>query len=102
MSTIISTVDQLGRLQAKIAKLQAEERELKNVLRGAAQVMAVTELDGRLYKANVITSVRHSVSWKSVAEELDPSPALIARHTSESTTVTVRLNAQPTQLKEVA
>lgn len=97
--TLISTVDELGRLQAKIAEMQAQEKTLKAVLRGAARELNTDSFQGRVFKASIITSTRDSVSWKAVAECFDPSVQLVAAHTKTTETVTVRLTAKPTSLK---
>jgi len=86
----MTIVDQLGTLQAEIAGLQAQEKELKQALIDEG----VGIHDGDLFQANVIESERRNVAWKAIAEKLGASAQMIAGNTKVMIVTSVKVTAR--------
>lgn len=93
--TLPAIVDDLGRLKARISKLQAIEDQLAARLRESGE----TEVDGSLFRATISTYESTKVAWKAVVESLPKSASLtrkINANTSVSETTSVRVVARKT------
>ena len=86
-------VDDLGAVKAKIAKLQEEEDELKDIL----TTSGMSFVDGGKYRASISWHARANVDWRTIAQRFEPSRQLIAAHTVTSEPVpTIRVSARKT------
>jgi hypothetical protein len=83
-----SLVDQLGRLQAQIADLEAKEKALKAALVAAG----VGAYEGELFRATVSASERSTLDMAAVREKL--SPQFLRAHTKVTPVNTVRVSAK--------
>lgn len=83
----LTTVDQLGTLQAEIAALQTQEKSLKDELKAEG----VGVIEGDLYNATVYDSERKTTAWKKIAEKLGATVQMIAGNTTKSITTSVKI-----------
>ena len=83
----LTTVDQLGTLQAEIAALQTQEKSLKDELKAEG----VGVIEGDLYDATVYDSERKTTAWKKIAEKLGATVQMIAGNTTKSITTSVKI-----------
>jgi hypothetical protein len=83
----MTTVDQLGNLQAEIAALQTQEKDLKDSLKAEG----VGVIEGDLYDATVYDSERKTTAWKKIAEKLGATVQMIAGNTKVSITTSVKV-----------
>lgn len=79
--------DRLGFVLAQVAELQAQAKALKAGLVASG----LTEVEGDLFRATVVSATVATVDWKSVASHFGPSTQLLTAHTSEAERVTVRV-----------
>lgn len=86
----MQTIDQLGRLRAEIATLQAEAKALEEQLKADGEGI----IEGAMFRGTVAVFERESVDWKTVAKKLGPSRQLVRAHTSHSTTVRLTVAAR--------
>lgn len=86
----MTTVDQLGNLQAEIAALQTQETDLKDLLKAEG----VGTIEGDLYDATVFDSERKTTAWKSIATKLGATAQMIAGNTKRSITTSVKVTAR--------
>lgn len=86
----MTTVDQLGNLQAEIAALQTQEKDLKDELKAEG----VGTYEGDLYDATVYDSERKNTAWKSIATKLGATAQMIAGNTTKSITTSVKIAAR--------
>ena len=86
----MTLADQLGELQARMAELAAEERELKDKLIDEG----VGTHEGDLFNATVVESIRKTTAWKAIAKKLNASTQMIAGNTTEQEVVSVRVTAR--------
>lgn len=86
----LTTVDQLGNLQAEIAALQTQERDLKDALKAEG----VGTIEGDLYDATVYDSERRTTAWQKIAKALGASTQMIAGNTKLSITTSVKVTAR--------
>lgn len=86
----MTTVDQLGNLQAEIAALQTQEKSLKDELKAEG----VGVIEGDLYDATVYDSERKTVAWKKIAEKLGATVQMIAGNTKATITTSVKITAR--------
>lgn len=78
---LAASVDQLGKLNAKIAKLEAEAKVLKEVLVASGQA----EIKGEKFKARISQVAGGvKVDWKAVAEKLEPSRQLVQAYSKKA------------------
>lgn len=91
---LIAMVDELGGLKARIADLQAREKELKTMLSGCGY----QSVDGREYRASIAWSDgKISIDWRAVAEHFNPSRQLVTAHTSTGEAfATIKVSARKT------
>lgn len=87
MASNMTTVDQLGNLQAEIAALQTQEKGLKDELKAEG----VGVIEGDLYDATVYDSERKTTAWKKIAEKLGATVQMIAGNTKVSITTSVKV-----------
>ncbi len=87
MASNMTTVDQLGNLQAEIAALQTQEKSLKDELKAEG----VGVIEGDLYDATVYDSERKTTAWKKIAEKLGATVQMIAGNTTKSITTSVKI-----------
>ncbi len=85
-----TTVDKLGQIRAQIADLKAAEEQLKERLLGAK----VTEAEGKLFHATIVTSTVRTVDYKSLLDVLAPPEHLVQKYTTEGTRTQVRVTAR--------
>lgn len=83
----MTTVDQLGNLQAEIAALQTQEKDLKDTLKAEG----VGVIEGDLYDATVYDSERKTTAWKKIAEKLGATVQMIAGNTKSTITTSVKV-----------
>ena len=86
----MTTVDQLGNLQAEIAALLTQEKTLKDELKAEG----VGVIEGDLYDATVYDSERKNTAWKSIATKLGATAQMIAGNTTKSITTSVKVTAR--------
>ena len=86
----LTTVDQLGTLQAEIAALQTQEKSLKDELKAEG----VGTIEGELYDATVYDSERKTTAWKSIATKLGATAQMIAGNTKVNITTSVKVEAR--------
>lgn len=86
----MTTVDQLGNLQAEIAALQVQETSLKDELKAEG----VGTIEGDLYDATVFDSERKTTAWKKIAEKLGATAQMISGNTKFSITTSVKVTAR--------
>ena len=86
----LTTVDQLGMLQAQIADLEAQAEVLKNELKNAGE----GHVEGNLYKSCVTLSQRNTVDNKAVFAEANVPAELIAKHTKTTAVITLKVTAR--------
>lgn len=84
----MTTVDQLGTLQAEIAALQSQEKDLKDELKAEG----VGVIEGDLFDATVYDSERKNTAWKSIATKLGATAQMIAGNTTKSITTSVKVS----------
>ena len=87
MASNMTTVDQLGNLQAEIAALQTQEKTLKDELKAEG----VGVIEGDLYDATVYDSERKTTAWKKIAEKLGATVQMIAGNTKSTVTTSVKV-----------
>lgn len=90
MASNMTTVDQLGNLQAEIAALQTQEKTLKDELKAEG----VGVIEGDLYDATVYDSERKTTAWKKIAEKLGATVQMIAGNTKSTITTSVKVTAR--------
>lgn len=93
LSTITNAVDELGTIKAQIADLEERENELRQLLVD----MAVPEVEGKLFRATVVTTEVTNVKWKEVVEALPPSATktrLVNKFTEVKDRTTVKVVAR--------
>lgn len=93
VSDLKRTVDELGKLQAKIADLQAKAEALKVPLLSAG----LDAVDGRLFHATVSRFIAKQVDYKSLLTRLKASARLVSSYTQEAERVCVRITARSTR-----
>lgn len=81
-------VDELGRLKAQIADLEAREKELK----AALEAFGPGAYEGALFRATISDSVRATLDMVAVRAKL--SAQFIRAHTTERAVRTVRVVAR--------
>lgn len=89
-SSNMTTVDQLGTVQAEIAELKARETELKDELKAEG----VGTYEGDLFDATVYDSERKTTAWKRIAEKLGATKQMITGNTTVSITTSVKVTAR--------
>jgi hypothetical protein len=90
ISNLATTIDALGELKARIADLQAQEKELKDAL----GELAPGPYDGQRYRLTVSVSDRETLDMDAVREKL--SPQFIRSHTNTTTVRAYRVTARKT------
>lgn len=87
-------VDRLAIVKAEIARLQAEEKALKDELANSGE----TVVEGMYHRAAISQCEgRLSIDWRAVAEHFNPSRQLVTAHTSRGEDfIVVRLSARKT------
>ena len=88
--SLVSQVDNLGKLKAKIATLQAEYDAIKNTL----VEMGIDEAEGKLFKVTVSTFDASRVDYKAIVEKVGCSSQMLTANTSHSTQTRVSVKAR--------
>ena len=87
---LAAKVDQLGQLQAAIAKLKKDADQLRTKLEDAG----LADIDGQLYRVNFAQCAGKTLTdWQAIAKRLKASPQLIRAYTKTgepSTRMTVK------------
>ena len=86
MNQLKEMADELGRVRAQKSLLEDKEQELKDIIKNAK----IPSVLGARFEALRVESERKDVDWKSVAAKFEPSPQLIAAHTSKKPIVSIR------------
>lgn len=81
-------IDELGRLQARIADLRAQEERLKDILKSLGD----GAYEGELFRAVVASTERSTLDMKAVREKL--SPQWIRCHTNVTPVTTLKVTAR--------
>lgn len=89
--------DEIGEIQAQIADLEKRENEIKEKLTDVTGGYGTTE--GRLFRVNVVTSLRKATAWKNVAMKMNPTRQLITANTTEKPVTTVKVTARRDEKK---
>jgi hypothetical protein len=77
---LVSVVDELATIKAKLADLAKREGELKEILVSSG----LASVDGTLHKVTISQVTGRTVTdWKTVAEKLAPSRQLVQAHTTQ-------------------
>lgn len=91
--TIAAKVDQLGALQAAIAKLKKDADKIRAELEDAG----LDTIEGELFRVNFAQCAGRTLTdWEAIAQRFKPSAQLIRRHTTTgeaSTRMTVKARA---------
>ena len=93
-------VDELGIVQAQIAELRAQEKELKGWILEQDQLGMETE--GEFFKAIVIQANRVTTNWKKIATDLGASFQKIRANSKTTEVVTIKVTARSTTAQRVA
>ena len=92
-AALAAKVDQLGALNAAIAKMQLDAAQLRTDLEAAG----LADIHGQLYRVNFAQCAGKTLTdWKAIAAKLKPSRQLIAAHTTtgkESTRMTLKAHS---------
>lgn len=96
LAELRASVDELGKLKAKIAALTAREAELKAAIKAA--VGASGSIDGALFRATVSTAEQEVLDMAAVRAKL--SPQWVRAHSSRRTQVRVNVVARVRDLFE--
>lgn len=92
-AALAAKVDQLGALNAAIAKMQLDAAQLRTDLEAAG----LADINGQLYRVNFSQCAGKTLTdWKAIAAKLKPSRQLIAAHTTtgkESTRMTLKAHS---------
>jgi hypothetical protein len=79
-SILVSVVDDLATVKAKLADLAKRETELKEILVSSG----LASINGTLHKVSIShVSGRVVTDWRTVAEKLGPSRQLVQAHTAQ-------------------
>ena len=92
----MKTVDRLGRVQAEIAALREEEKQLKGELFDGA------ELDGDLFKACIVEAERTTTDWKKIAIDLGASLQKIRANSKTALVTSIKVTARSTAARRAA
>ena len=89
---LVFVVDELARVKAQLADLEALEKELKQTLIDSGQSAIV----GSNHRASVAyCDGREKIDWQSIAMKFNPSRQLITAHTTKGEAFyTVRVSAR--------
>jgi hypothetical protein len=80
-SILVSVVDELATVKAKLSDLAKREAELKEILVSSG----LASIDGTLHKVTIShVTGRIVTDWRTVAEKLAPSRQLVQAHTAQS------------------
>ena len=88
MSKITTLVDQLGDINAQIAALEKQSKDLKAALIDNG----VEDVEGNIYTAKIVTAFRETLDMKAVRAHL--SPQFITAHTSTAAVTSVRVSVR--------
>ena len=93
---IAASIDQLGFIQAQIAKLQAQAEEIKDNLKDAAtaSVDATNAFEGFVFKATVVQSDRTTVAYAKLVKDIGVAPEIVARYATLSAVFTVKVTSK--------
>lgn len=91
--TVAEIADQLGKLKARRAELDAMEQEYKQQLLDAR----VDRADGKLFTALVLRSDVESINYRGLVERLAPSARLVKQFTEHKERVQVRVTARSSE-----
>jgi hypothetical protein len=83
-------VDQLGEINAQLADLEAQKKELRSRIIESG----LMELEGRLFRATVSETNKVKIDYKAITKRLEPSRQLIRAYTSESPVIMVRCTSR--------
>lgn len=89
-SALRSRVDELGSIKARIATLEEQEQELRDEIAASGD----TEIEGRLFRATVSTSLVVKTNLRAVVDGLPPSgnlTRLVNKNTTTEERTTVKV-----------
>jgi len=98
MTDLKKTVDDLGRIKAKIADLTERKKELEYVLIDSGE----RTIEGKLFRVTISDYFKTAIAWKTIAEKLKASKRLISANTSESEVTRVSVYARKAATRKAA
>jgi hypothetical protein len=98
MTDLTKTVDDLGRLKAKIADLTARKKDLEFELIDSGE----TSIEGKLFRVTISDYFASKIDWKGIAAKLKASKRLISANTSESEVTRVSVYARKAATRKAA
>lgn len=98
----MNNIDRLGRIQAEIALLREEEAILKAKVKGEIFDSGEASLEGDLFRATLINTVRKVVDWRKIAMDLGATARKIRANTNESEVFSLRVTARSTAARRAA
>ena len=87
-------IDELGMVQAQIAELREMEKELKAQVKGELFASGQTSLEGELFRATYVSSMRKTVNWEKIARDLGATNRKIAANTKQTEVASLRMYAR--------
>jgi hypothetical protein len=87
---IAGLIDALGDTRAAMADLKDQEADIKTKLIAAGVKIA----EGDYFRANVVTSDRTYIDWKTIAAKLKPSHQLVSAYTTVREVISIRCTAR--------
>jgi hypothetical protein len=87
-------IDRLGTVQAAIAKLQEEEKVLKEYM--VLHIKAGTREEGDIFGVSHSEAERKTVAYKTIAERLGATRQMIVANTKKSEVHTIKVTARQT------
>ena len=83
------TVDALGKLKAKIARLKKEEKELEAILKTSGTDV----VEGKTFRCTISNYVRTTINFKAICEKLGASDYFIKKYSKDTAAVKVLVKA---------
>ena len=84
------TVDQIGNLRARIARLKAKGKDLEGFLYQYGAYV----IEGHAFIATIVPAERNITDWKKIAIDLGASKKKIAKNTRTFDVVAVRITSR--------
>ena len=82
--------DELGTVRAKKADLENREKAIRKILIDSG----VKILEDKLFRANLVETMREYIDWETIAERLEPSRQLVKAHTSHKPVISIRTTSR--------
>ena len=91
---ILSQVDTLGELLARIAELTAQADAIKDSIKDKASMGGAKVVEGALFKATYIESNRKTTDWKAIAEIYNIPDEVIIDNTKVTAVFSVKVTSR--------